>query len=95
MENEAMIGNMYNIELIKCKKMRCMLIRSVRCNPCQHPCTDQGALTGSESAGAHLAFLRSCNTVAFLQEGKYIFLGWIFTFTYVWRTTKNPLIYLS
>ncbi len=46
------------------------------------------------SAGAHLVFLRSCNTVAFLQENKYIFVEWIFTFTHVWRTTKNPLIYL-
>ncbi len=44
------------------------------------------------SAGAH-SFLRSCNTVAFLQEEKCIFVGWIFTFTHVWRTNKNPLIY--
>ncbi len=46
------------------------------------------------SAGAHLAFLWSCNMVAFLQEDKCIFVGWTFAFTHVWRTTKNPLIYL-
>ncbi len=47
------------------------------------------------SANAHLAFLQSCNTVAFLQEDKCIFVGWIFTFAHVWHTIKNPLIYLS
>ncbi len=30
---------------------------------------------GMFSAGAHLAFLQSCNTVAFLQEDKHIFVG--------------------
>ncbi len=33
----------------------------------------------SLSAGAHLAFLQYCNTVALLQEDKCIFMGWIFT----------------
>ncbi len=32
-------------------------------------------LTHRLSAGAHLAFFRSCNTVAFLQEDKCIFVG--------------------
>ncbi len=47
------------------------------------------------SVNAHIAFLQSCNTVAFLQEDECIFVGWIFTFTHVCHTTKNPLIYLS
>ncbi len=46
------------------------------------------------SACAHLAFLQSCNAVAFLQEDKCVFVGWIFMFTHVWRTTTNLLIYL-
>ncbi len=51
--------------------------------------------TSNISTGAHLVFLQSCSAVAFLQEDKCIFVEWIFTFTHVWRTTKNPLIYLS
>ncbi len=47
------------------------------------------------TVNAYLAFLQSCNTVAFIQEDECIFVGWIFPFTHVWHTTKNPLIYLS
>ncbi len=59
---QPMIKNVY-LELIKCNKMRCMLIIVVGCDPCQHPCTDYSMLIDfKRHGGAGLQWLLSAVT---------------------------------